>query len=81
MWFIISTINQNIARAIRAIPGETYFGEFRLLPIFFFGGAVIEFMMIKWQPNGVNFYNVYKKKRIAEIIQQRQKELSDPATA
>ena len=74
MRFIVSRITYSLARLLHAIPGERYFKEFRLLPVFFVGGAFVELMMIKWQPNGVNFYSVYKKKRIAEIIEEKLKE-------
>ncbi|KAB7505362.1 Small integral membrane protein 4 [Armadillidium nasatum] len=48
-------------------PGKKYFGHYRFLPIFFFGGAAIEFAMIHWHVGEVNFYNTYKR-RLAEDL-------------
>ena len=44
-----------ITRLLQAIPGKERFGIYRLMPFFYLFGASIEFFMIHWRPNGVNF--------------------------
>lgn len=46
------------------IPGKRVFGIYRFLPFFFVFGALLEYSMINWKPNGVNFYAIYKDKRV-----------------
>ena len=50
-------------------PGRRKYGDYALMPIFFTAGAVMELIMNVWTPNGVNFYNVLKKKRAEELAQ------------
>ena len=63
-----------VTKIIQNWPGK-FLGEYRFLPLFFVCGAAIEYSMIHWSPNGINFYTIYKKKKIEEIIQARQKEV------
>ena len=60
-----------IAKIFRKWPGKKYFGEYRFLPLFFVSGAALEFCMIKWHVGEVNFYKVFKKHRVEEIVNQR----------
>jgi len=53
-------------RIIHSLPGKR-FGVVRLYPFFFCFGAALEFSMIKWKPNGVNFYEVYKRKELESL--------------
>ncbi|KAK3585966.1 hypothetical protein CHS0354_038510 [Potamilus streckersoni] len=41
-------------------PGKRIFGPYRLMPLFFFLGAALEFSMINWTVGETNFYRVYK---------------------
>lgn len=59
-----------IRRVIQKVPGERVFGVFRFLPIFFLCGAALEFTMVKWEVNGINFYKTYKRRRAEEIAAQ-----------
>lgn len=61
-----------LAKLIKVWPGKRYLAEYRFLPIFFLGGAALEFSMIKWQPNGVNFYRTYKRNQVNEIADKRE---------
>lgn len=50
-----------IAKVIQKFPGNKIFGLYRFLPIFFSLGAALEFTMVKWEVNGVNFCKyIYK---------------------
>ncbi|BFZ10908.1 hypothetical protein BsWGS_13947 [Bradybaena similaris] len=51
-------------------PGKRTFGVYRFMPLFFLVGATMEFMMIKWRPFGVNFYDVYKKKEAKKLAER-----------
>jgi len=44
------------------------------LPIFFIFGAALEFSMIHWQVGEVNFYKVYKRRRVEELVEERLKQ-------
>lgn len=52
------------------IPGKAL-GEFRLIPIFFVMGALMEFTMIHWTVGEVNFYKTYKRRRVEEAVEER----------
>lgn len=58
-------------KIIKRWPGFKTFGIFSFLPVFFIGGAAIEFAMIKWTPNGVNFYDVFRKNQIERTVSER----------
>ncbi|XP_014481656.1 PREDICTED: small integral membrane protein 4 [Dinoponera quadriceps] len=60
-----------LRRFIKKWPGERYFGDFRFLPIFFALGALLEFSMINWHVGQVNFYNVYKRRKIEERVKEK----------
>jgi len=64
-------VNKRLRRIIRNWPGRRIFGEFSFLPIFFAFGAALEFSMIHWSVGEVNFYKIYKRRRIEELVQQR----------
>ena len=53
-----------------SMPGKAL-GEFRLLPVFFVMGALLEFTMIHWKVGEVNFYNTYKRRRVEEAVEGR----------
>ncbi|XP_014233109.1 small integral membrane protein 4 [Trichogramma pretiosum] len=61
------------ARLLRAWPGRQTFGPYRFLPVFFVAGAALEYLMIHWHAGEVNFYKTYKKRRVEEICQEREK--------
>lgn len=69
-------IKKKIRRFINRLPGKAL-GEFRLLPIFFVGGALTELAMIKWHVGEVNFYKTYKKRRIEEAVEKRLQEMNE----
>lgn len=46
---------ETISKFINRLPGDRYLGPYRFLPIFFGIGAAIEFLMIKWTFNNINF--------------------------
>ncbi|XP_043600065.1 uncharacterized protein LOC122575338 isoform X2 [Bombus pyrosoma] len=50
--------------------------EFRLLPIMFLMGGLLEFVMIHWHVGEVNFYRTYKKRRIEEAVERRLAEMN-----
>lgn len=50
-------------------PGQRRFGDYAFLPAFFAGGALLELLMIKWTVNQTNFYTVYKRRRVEELVQ------------
>lgn len=56
-----------ITNLIHKIPGHKRFGVLTIMPFFFFMGAALEFSMIKWKPNGVNFYEVYERKELEKL--------------
>ncbi|KFM63886.1 hypothetical protein X975_21618, partial [Stegodyphus mimosarum] len=58
---------QIIRQVVKKWPGQR-FGIFRFLPLFFMFGAALEFTMIKWTFNGVNFYKTFKRRRAQEIV-------------
>lgn len=51
-------IAKYIAPPLRRIPGEERFGEYRFLPLFFLVGAGLEFFMINFRVNNVDFCNI-----------------------
>lgn len=53
-----------------AWPGKKTFGTYRFMPMFFLLGAALEFSMINWHVGEINFYKVYKKRKITEALQQ-----------
>ena len=63
-----------IRKVLRAWPGKKYLAEYRFLPVFFVGGAVLEYLMINWHVGEVNFYKSYKKRRVQEIADVRERE-------
>ncbi|XP_053977953.1 small integral membrane protein 4 [Hylaeus volcanicus] len=56
------------------LPGKAL-GEFRILPVFFAAGAVLEFTMIHWHVGEVNFYKTYKRRRLEEAVEERLREM------
>ncbi|XP_029039527.1 small integral membrane protein 4 [Osmia bicornis bicornis] len=62
--------NKKIRKLIMSMPGKAL-GEFRLLPVFFVMGALLEFTMIHWKVGEVNFYNTYKRRRVEEAVEER----------
>ncbi|XP_014215936.1 small integral membrane protein 4 [Copidosoma floridanum] len=66
--------SKKLRKFLRVLPGKKYLGEYRFLPIFFIGGAVIEFLMINWHVGEVNFYKVYKKRKVEELVKQCERE-------
>lgn len=60
-------------RILKAYPGEKYFGEYRFLPVFFVSGAALEFVMIKWVFGETNFYKTFKKRKVQEIAEERER--------
>ncbi|XP_032451774.1 small integral membrane protein 4 [Nasonia vitripennis] len=58
---------------LNAYPGKKYFAEYRFLPIFFLGGAALEYLMIHWTVGETNFYRTYKKRQVDEIIECKEK--------
>ncbi|XP_047351426.1 small integral membrane protein 4 [Vespa velutina] len=52
-------------------PGKKTFGVYRFLPLFFVCGALLEFSMINWQVGQVNFYKVYKKRIVQEMVEEK----------
>ncbi|CAM1306256.1 Uncharacterised protein g4299 [Pycnogonum litorale] len=62
-----------LAKILDRWPGEKYFGIYRFIPMFFAAGATIEFAMIKWRPNGVNFYEVFKRKQADRLVESELK--------
>ena len=57
-------------RLYNKLPGKAL-GEYRLLPLFFILGAALEYSMIHWQIGEVNFYKVYKRRRVEELVERR----------
>jgi len=62
-----------LRKLINKLPGKAL-GEYGLLPIFFIFGAALEFSMIHWQVGEVNFYKVYKRRRVEELVEERLKQ-------
>ncbi|XP_039304294.1 small integral membrane protein 4 [Solenopsis invicta] len=65
--------SRRLKRLINKLPGKR-FGEYRLLPLFFVLGAVLEFSMINWQVGEVNFYKTYKHRKVEELVEERLKQ-------
>jgi len=63
-------VSEKITQLIQRIPGHSRFGIVTIMPLFFLVGAALEFTMIKWKPNGVNFYEVYERKELEKLYQQ-----------
>jgi hypothetical protein len=51
---------------------KTYPGIFL---ISFVGGAALEYAKIKWWIFGVNFYDVYERKHVPEMLASKEEEL------
>jgi hypothetical protein len=64
-------VDKRLRKIIRNWPGRRIFGEFSFLPIFFVLGATLEFSMIHWHVGEVNFYKIYKQRRVEELVQER----------
>jgi len=47
--------NTALALFLKRIPGKKYFGIYRFLPIPFFFGAALEFLMVNWTVKETNF--------------------------
>lgn len=62
--------SKRLRRLIKKWPGEKTFGVYRFLPIFFFTGAAIEFLMIKWTVGETNFYRTYKRRQVENLVQE-----------
>lgn len=62
-----------LKKILVAYPGEKYFKEYRFLPVFFFAGAALEYVMINWVFGGTNFYKTFKRRKVQEIIEEREK--------
>ncbi|XP_019700409.1 small integral membrane protein 4 [Harpegnathos saltator] len=60
-----------LRRLVKKLPGERYFGDFRILPLFFALGAFIEYSMIQWHVGETNFYKVYKRRQIEELTNKK----------
>ncbi|XP_076394916.1 ubiquinol-cytochrome c reductase complex assembly factor 5-like [Megachile rotundata] len=73
MSILLNTRNK-IKRLYLNMPGKAL-GDFRLLPVFFILGALLEFTMIHWKVGEVNFYNTYKKRRIEEAVEKRLRQM------
>ncbi|XP_019889875.1 small integral membrane protein 4 [Ooceraea biroi] len=65
------TFKKQLRRIIKNWPGRRIFGEYSFLPVFFVLGAALEFSMIHWHVGEVNFYKIYKRRRIEELVQER----------
>ncbi|XP_044580960.1 small integral membrane protein 4 [Cotesia glomerata] len=63
--------SKTIRKFLKKWPGEKYFGVYRFLPLFFFAGAGLEYVMINWRVGEVNFYNTYKRTQVQEIADRR----------
>ncbi|KYN05889.1 PREDICTED: small integral membrane protein 4 [Cyphomyrmex costatus] len=59
-------------RLYNKLPGKAL-GEYRLLPLFFMLGAALEYSMVNLHVGEVNFYKVYKRRKIEELVEQRLK--------
>jgi hypothetical protein len=66
-------LNKLLRKFVRAWPGKYYFGEYRFLPLFFISGATLEYVMIHWHAGETNFYKVYKRNKVQEIIEKRER--------
>ncbi|XP_012529535.1 small integral membrane protein 4 [Monomorium pharaonis] len=62
--------SRRLKKLLHKLPGKR-FGEYRLLPLFFFFGAALEYSMIHWYVGEVNFYKIYKRKRVEELVEER----------
>ncbi|KAI3386671.1 hypothetical protein SNEBB_007769 [Seison nebaliae] len=47
--------------------------KYLTLPIFFIFGATLEYTMIHWRPNGVNFYDVWIRKYVHTTVDERER--------
>ncbi|XP_014600130.1 PREDICTED: small integral membrane protein 4 [Polistes canadensis] len=64
----MSKYHKIIRKYLKKWPGEKTFGIYRFLPLFFVTGALLEYCMINWHVGEVNFYKVYKKRLVQEIV-------------
>lgn len=55
--------SQTVAKLFSKVPGKAL-RHYRFLPVFFVLGGLLEFSMIKWEVNGVNFYKTFKKTQV-----------------
>ena len=55
-----------LSRFASSIPGKNTFGVFRFVPLLFFPGAALEYVMIHWTAGETNFYKTYKKRKAVE---------------
>ncbi|XP_076650324.1 ubiquinol-cytochrome c reductase complex assembly factor 5-like [Halictus rubicundus] len=67
-------IKRKIRRWVNKVPFK-FLGEFRLLPVCFVAGGLLEYVMIHWHVGEVNFYRTYKKRRIEEAVEERLREM------
>ncbi|XP_026275728.2 small integral membrane protein 4 [Frankliniella occidentalis] len=58
--------SKKLARLLRNYPGYKTIGEFAFLPVFFVGGAALEYVMINWHFGEVNFYRTFKRRQAKE---------------
>lgn len=63
--------SQKIRRLLKKWPGKRYFGDLRILPLFFLLGACLEYSMINWSVGQVSFYRVYKRRKIEEVVNEK----------
>ncbi|XP_054168878.1 small integral membrane protein 4-like [Oppia nitens] len=59
-----------ITYILRNWPLRKQLGFYAFLPLFFASGALIEYLMINWEFNSVNFYKVYTKKYAQTVAKQ-----------
>ena len=70
-------------------PGQRRFGHYAFLPLFFLGGAAVELLMNTWTVGSdINFYLVYKRKRVEALARDaadrellRRSLMSSPASS
>ncbi|OQV13394.1 hypothetical protein BV898_12344 [Hypsibius exemplaris] len=62
-----------LGKILDAWPGKRYFGAYRLMPLFFIFGGLVEFAMIHLSVGNVNFYDVYKRKHPEQVAALRKK--------
>lgn len=63
--------SERLRKLVQKWPGKKTFGPYRFLPLFFIGGALLEFSMINWQVGQVNFYKVYKRRIVQEMVEDK----------
>nr|XP_050850253.1 small integral membrane protein 4 [Vespula vulgaris] len=69
--------SERLRKFIQKWPGKKTFGVYRFLPLFFICGALLEFSMINWQVGQVNFYKVYKKRIVLEMVEERLRKMEE----